>query len=192
MLLYSINKRKNTYFDRLSSLTNAERNYEAILFLQGMMDIFHFRVGAAGKIKERSIFMKRTLKKAVSLTCALAIVTAIGLTVFAGSWSLTNTNINSRGFNLSATSTKYTSQLVATYTIQTFDGQPYNGTMNTQAHARYSNGNVGPWQGTKTGTNVKSVTGTTSWIPGVGQPSSFEAQYGVNGSYTKLSNQVFF
>lgn len=136
--------------------------------------------------------MKKSLKKMVSLVCALAIVTAVGLTVFAGSWSVSNTNINSRGFNLSATGTRYTSQLVASYTIKTYDGKAYTGKMNTQARARYANGTVGAWQGTKTGTNVKSVTGTTSWIPGSGAPSQFEARYGVGGSYTHYSNLVSF
>ena len=128
----------------------------------------------------------------VSLVCALAIVTAVGLTVFAGSWSVTNTGIDSRGFDLSATGTKYTSQLAASYTIKTYDNQVYMGTMNTGARARYASGTVGAWQGTKTGTNVKSVTGSTSWIPGTGQPSSFEARYGVGGSYTHYSNLVSF
>lgn len=136
--------------------------------------------------------MKKSLKRMVSLVCALAIVTAVGLTVFAGSWSVTNININSRGFNLKATGTRYTSQLVASYTMATYDGKAYTGKMNTQARARYSNGDVGPWQGTKTGTNVKSVTGNTSWIPGTGQPSKFEARYGVGGSYSKYSNLVSF
>ena len=137
--------------------------------------------------------MKKLLKRMGSLVCALAIVTAVGLTVFAGSWSVTNTSINSRGFNLSATgSGKGTSQLIASYTIKTYDGKAYTGKMNTGARARYANGTVGAWQGTKTGTNVKSVTGTTSWIPGSGAPSQFEARYGVGGSYTHYSNLVSF
>ena len=136
--------------------------------------------------------MKKLLKRMGSLVCALAIVTAVGLTVFAGSWSVTNTSINSRGFNLSATGTKYTSQLVASYTIKTYDRNPYTGTMNTKARARYANGTVGAWQGTKTGTNAKSVAGTTSWIPGTSAPSKFEACYGVGGSYTHYSDLVSF
>lgn len=136
--------------------------------------------------------MKKSLKRMVSLVCALAIVTAVGLTVFAGSWSVTNTSINSRGFNLKATGTRYTSQLVASYTMATYDGKAYTGKMNTQARARYANGTVGSWEGTKTGTNVKSVAGNLYWIPGASAPSQFEARYGVGGSYTHYSNTVSF
>ena len=136
--------------------------------------------------------MKRTLKKAVSLTCALAIVTAIGLTVFAGSWSVQNVNIGSRGFNLSATATYYSSQLAATYTMGTKDGYRYTGQMNTQAAAYYYGGTTGPRQGTKTGTNAISITGSTSWMNAVGAPVAFYAYYGLNGSYTNSSPTVYF
>ena len=137
--------------------------------------------------------MKKLLKRMGSLVCALAIVTAVGLTVFAGSWSVTNTSINSRGFNLSATgSGKGTSQLLASYTIKTYDGKAYTGTMNTGARAYYANGTVGAWQGIKTGTNVNKVTGTTSWIPGTSTPSYFVARYGLNGTYMHYSNSLSF
>lgn len=136
--------------------------------------------------------MKKSLKRMVSLVCALAIVTAVGLTVFAGSWSVTNTSINSRGFNLSATATKYTSQLAASYSIATYDGHDYSGTMNTKAKAYYSGGTLGPDQGTATGSNKPKVTGSTSWMNAVGAPIAVIAYYGVNGSYPNQSPTVYF
>ena len=136
--------------------------------------------------------MKKLLKRMVSLVCALAIVTAVGLTVFAGSWSVTNININSRGFNLSATGTRYTSQLTASYTMKTYDAHIYAGTMNVQARALYSNGTVGSWEGTKTGSRVNKVNGTTNRFTGTSTPSYFVARYGLNGTYMHYSNSLSF